>query len=82
MTLTLSCLTSILLTQGLSEPPDDAQEEQQVYNLATRWRASLLRFQRSHVAYSDVNDLGLRVVMRNESGPRLAELCQPAIALH
>jgi len=63
------------LLQGLKEPPEENDEEQQIYHLATNWRGGLLKYRHNETLYSDVNDLGLRVVSQNSGGPRLAEIC-------
>ena len=72
----MSCI--VIFDQGLKEPPECNHTEHQIYALATRWRAGLLRYRQSEFTCSEVNDLGLRVVSKNYSGPQLTEMCLPS----
>ena len=72
----MSCI--VLFDQGLKEPHESNHTEQQIYALATRWRAGLLRYRQSEFTCSEVNDLGLRIVSKNYSGPQLTEMCLPS----
>lgn len=67
----------VFLLQGLKEPPASETEEQEIYILATRWRGGLEKHRHAEITYSDINDLGLRVVAKNNDGPHLAEMCHP-----
>ncbi|XP_067933961.1 uncharacterized protein [Watersipora subatra] len=72
----LEASESILL-KGLKEPPLSAKEEQEIYVLAIKWRSQLEKHRHTEINYSDVNDLGLRVISKIDDGPHLAEICQP-----
>ena len=47
--------------------------------LAVRWRKELEKHRHAEINYSDINDLGLRVVSKINDGPHLSQLCQPGV---
>ncbi|XP_013384611.1 catenin alpha-1 isoform X2 [Lingula anatina] len=60
--------------KGLRQPPPDAVDESQAVVLATQWKRKLTSHRRQEASIADMDELGLRMINRNTSGPALQEI--------